>query len=532
MHQEYLQCCFLVPIIAIGVSASLHATGYLHGDGKRRQGWFWLYLIGTLLSMVGVVLAPTKLAFLVAWEAMGLFSSGLVGFESATAESKKATWIYLMACHAGAVFLILSGVMTIRMDVNWIVVWYLALVGFGLKIGFPPFHVWLPEAHPAAPAPASAVMSGAMIPLGFYGLATWIPQDMPELMPHIAWSLLILGSLAAFGGILFSLPQKNIKKLLAFSSVENMGVISIGFALAAFAVNHDCSDSVLELAYAGAMLHVLNHAFIKGGLFLGAGSVLRMTGTLDSDRLGGLMKRMPWTGTLFTLNAFGLSGLPPLPAFLSEFCIYAAAIQALSNHEMMLPASIVLIVMAVTGGIATASYAKIVSATFLGASRSDGENVKETPKRMIIAQLILFVPSAIMMLPVAIVVVIVFLLRRFLLPRGKTNPNGLTWDCGYERPTARMAWTGTAFAQPLADTFSSILAPRKHIIRHKGVFPGDSAIVTETDDIGIARFWGPIFHSVARIFQRVHLLQNGSLHFYVSMMIAAIIILLIWGALA
>ena len=522
MQLQAEQLLFLAPILVVGVSASLHATGYLHGDGKRRQGWFWLYMAGTLASMIGVVLAPTKYAFILAWEAMGLFSSGLVGFESASTESRKATWIYLLACHAGAVFLIIAGVLSHRPEPDWIAVWYLALIGFGLKIGFPPFHVWLPEAHPAAPAPASAVMSGAMIPLGFYGLLRWIPRDVPALRPHIAWSLLVFGALAALGGILFALPQRNIKKLLAFSSVENMGVISLGLSLAAFAADN--------VAYAGAMLHVLNHAVLKGGLFLGAGSVLRMTGTLDADRLGGLMKKMPWTGSLFTLNAFGLSGLPPLPAFLSEFCIYAAAIMALKNHVIVLPAAVVLIVLATTGGIAAAAYAKVVSAVFLGAPRSDVEKITETPRRMIAAQLILFIPSAIMLLPALVALAPVWLVRRFVLPRGKENPGGLTWDCGYERPTARMAWTGTAFSQPLADTFAAVLKPRKHVIKSKGLFPADAAVATETDDAGISRLWGPIFHYAARLFQRIHLLQNGSLHFYVLLMIAAILILLVWGA--
>lgn len=531
MHLQMEQIIFLAPILAIGVCASLHATGYLHGDGKRRQGWFWFYFLGTLAAMVGVVLAPTKLSFILAWEAMGLLSSGLVGFDSTSREARRATWIYLLACHAGAVFLIFAGVESVQSDPNWVLVWYLALIGFGLKIGFPPFHVWLPEAHPAAPAPASAVMSGAMIPLGFFGLMRWMPGHVEVILPHIAWSLLVLGALAALGGILFALPQRNIKRLLAFSSVENMGVVALGFSLAAFG-RMVGAETVADLAIFGALLHVINHALLKGGLFLGAGSVLRMTGSLDADCLGGLMKKMPWTGSLFTLNAFGLSGLPPLPAFFSEFFIYAAAVSALAAHELVLPSSFALIVLSTTGGIAAAAYTKVVSATFLGAPRRDLETVRETPCRMIIAQVILFVPSAILMLPTAVVLGLLAGIRRLLLPRGKGAARGLTWDCGYERPTARMAWTGTAFSQPLANTFEAVLSPRTHLIRPKGLFPKDAAIATETDDPGVSRLWGPIFHSAARIFQRVHLLQNGSLHFYVMMMIAAIVVLLIWGAFA
>lgn len=540
---------FLVPILLVGSAALIHATGYLHGDGKKRQGWFYFYMIGTLVSMCAVVGSTflgdkvmTMLAFILAWESMGLFSSGLVGFESESKESKKATWIYLLSCHAGAVFLILAGAFSFRPEVSQVVIFFLLLCGFGLKIGFPPFHVWLPEAHPAAPAPASAVMSGAMIPLGFFGLVFWtgVTCEPKVIAPYFAWTMLVLGSLAALGGILFALPQRNIKKLLAFSSVENMGIIALGLGLAAFTYTQgdlltldgkaSVVDGIFTLAALGAALHIVNHAFLKGGLFLGAGSVLRMTGTLDADKLGGLMKKMPWTGTLFTLNAFGLAALPPLPAFLSELCIYIAAIYALSQGILVIPAAIILIVMSLTGGIAAAAYAKIVSATFLGEARGDQSEIKETPKCMIAAQLILFIPVAIMLIPVVLMIAPLWLFRRFLCPRGNTKPRQLTWDCGYEAPTARMAWTGTAFSQPLADTFKAVLRPRTHVKSTKDLFPKEEAIATETDDIVLARGWNPVFHLSARAMQLFHLFQSGSLHFYVLVMILAIAALLIWGA--
>ncbi len=554
--QDLFLSLFLAPTCIVGVLAAVHATGYLHGEGRRRAPWFWFYFIGTLAAMACVVISPGFLTFLLAWEAMGLFSSGLVGFESESKASRQATWIYLLACHAGAIFLMLAGVLALAPTPNWIAVWYLALIAFGLKIGFPPFHVWLPEAHPAAPAPASAVMSGAMIPLGFYGLLRFFAFGSDRLpisgnvLLHIAGSLLVLGVLAALGGILFALPQRNIKRLLAFSSVENMGVIALGLSLAAWGWTEGRVSLVYGPALAGALLHVLNHALLKGGLFLGAGSVLRMTGTLDMDRLGGLMKRMPGTGTFFTLNAFGLSGLPPLNAFAGEFLIYLAAFQALAQGVCLLPASVVLITLAVTGGLAVATYTKVVSAVFLGEPRSDISSVCETPRRMVWAQAVLFALSLLLSLGVArwaqytykfpvFTISAVFygliaglLLLRSLLPRGREHPRQPTWDCGYAAPTARMAWTGTAFSQPLADTFKGILKPRVHVTHVPGLFPGDSAIAVETDDAGVSHFWGPIFHSCARLFQRLHLLQNGSLHFYVLLMILAVAALLVWGALS
>lgn len=557
------QILFLTPIAWIGVAAFLHATGYLHGDGKKRQGWFYFYFLGTLAAMTGVVLAPTKFAFILAWEAMGLFSSGLVGFESASPESRKATWIYLLACHAGAVFLILAGVASERPDPDWAVIWYLALVGFGLKIGFPPFHVWLPEAHPAAPAPASAVMSGAMIPLGFYGLYRFFSPAC-TVVPFNAicgWTILALGIIGALGGILFALPQVNLKKLLAFSSVENMGVIAMGLGLGFLAgvvsLNNPYGDVTL-FACAGAFVHVLNHALLKGALFLGAGSILRQTGTLDQDQFGGLMKRMPFTGTLFTLNALGLAGLPPLNGFLGELLIYMAAFKAVQCGSPALIAAgfLVLIALSLTGGLAAAAYCKAIGATFLGEPRSEAAaKAVETPKRMWIAQLFLLLLS-VAMIPGSIWVANLLgaeaagetmaattlvggalvlltaglvLLRRFLCPRGAVKPACPTWDCGYHVPTARMAYTGTAFTQPIADLFAFALKSRKHLIPFKGhpAAPTDAALVTETDDRALAGFWRPIFTFAARVFQRAHLLQSGSLHLYILLILITVVILLI-----
>ena len=307
-----LKIVFFLPIVLVGFAAALHATAYLHGEARRHLPRFWLFYLATIAAMIGVVFAPGMLTFLLAWEAMGLASAGLVAFENTEKQVRKATWIYLLACHAGACALMLAGVL-LSQPGCMLAAFTCAVVGFGLKIGFPPFHVWLPEAHPAAPAPASAVMSGAMIPLGFYGLvrfatpwgqtpAAWgqtplaVWGQSPLMYSTDGWLLLALGAIGALGGILFALPQVNLKKLLAFSSVENMGVISMGLGLAALgsvpvAEGTEVTRAVSDLAFAGAIAHVLNHAFLKGALFLGAGSVLRQTGTLNQDRLGGLMKR-------------------------------------------------------------------------------------------------------------------------------------------------------------------------------------------------------------------------------------------------
>ena len=556
-----IETVFSIPILVVGGVAAVHATAYLHGEARRHLTRFWSFFTATLAAMAAVVWVDGKVPFLLAWEAMGLASAGLVAFESREKGVRKATWIYLLACHAGACALMLAGVQMMRPEA-WTGAFLCAMIGFGLKIGFPPFHAWLPEAHPAAPAPASAIMSGAMIPLGFYGLLKFFPVAglPPSSVSLYGWALLILGGLGAFGGILFALPQANLKKLLAFSSVENMGVVAMGLGLSVLLSGADALRPVSVLCLAGALVHVLNHAFLKGALFLVAGSVLRQTGTLDQDKLGGLLRRMPITGTLFVFHAFGLSGLPPLNGFMGELVLYIGAFSAIKTGEPMLVAAgfLVAVTLALTGGLAVAVYTKAVGGVFLGDPRSRAAaDAVETPRRMWIAPLVLAVLSLAMVpgtvflvhrmtggLATEMVMVTALLgwtfvlitgallfFRRFICPRGAQKPRVPVWDCGYDRPTARMAYTATAFTQPTVDYFRPLLRTRRHVRPFRGdpASPTDAAIATETDDLAISGFWRPLFIRAARFCQRMHLLQNGSLHLYILIILVAVLALLVFA---
>ena len=554
-----LETFFSIPILVLSVAAAVHATAYIHGEARRHLVRFWVFFLATVASMLAVVHVGGKLQFLLAWEAMGLASAGLVAFESKEKSVKKATWIYLLACHAGACALMLTGVFQMRPDA-WIAAFAFAVVGFGLKIGFPPFHAWLPEAHPAAPAPASAIMSGAMIPLGFFGILKFFPiAHLSSFDAQVyGWTLLALGAIGAVGGILFSLPQSNLKRLLAFSSVENMGVVSLGLGLGAVLYARGDFTPLALLSIAGALVHILNHAFLKGALFLGAGSVLRQTGTLDQDRLGGLLRRMPFTGSLFTVNAFALAGLPPLNGCIGELAIYVSAFLAINTGDLVRASAgfLVALALALTGGLAATAYAKSIGCAFLGESRSrEAADATESPKRMYFAQIFLslfslamipgsvyfiheftggfkteiFIMTAMVGFAFAAVVVSLLLLRRFICPRGKIKPRLPVWDCGYDAPTSRMAYTATAFTQPLVDLFRPILKSRRHVQPFKGdpAAPSGAAIVTETDDFALGRLWRPLFSRAARLFQRVHLLQSGSLHLYILIILIAVLALLV-----
>jgi len=310
---------FLLPVVIVGFFAAVHSLGYLKGHAGPRTGVYWFFFNATIAAMLAVLRETELLRFIIAWELMGLFSFFLVMFDAAEKKVVRAAWIYLLACELGGLLLMYVFASDLTGSLSSPFRFWLLAAAFGLKAGFPLLHVWLPEAHPAAPAPVSAVMSGAMIPLGFLGIFRFatLPQSA-------GWFFLIIGLAGAFFGILSGMAQKNIKQLLAWSSIENIGIMAIGFGLGMLGQQHKIP--LMEFAgFSGAFLHIVSHSLLKGSLFLGAGSVFHSTGTLNMDNLGGLMKKMPVTGTAFALSAAGISGLPPFAGFTGELMIYVAA---------------------------------------------------------------------------------------------------------------------------------------------------------------------------------------------------------------
>ncbi|MBR2345604.1 MAG: hypothetical protein IKA71_07470 [Lentisphaeria bacterium] len=552
---------FQIPVLILGIAAALYSPGYLAGHGSERSNVYWFFLNLTVASMLAVTVFEHWVPFLLAWEVMGLASAVLVMFDRESTAARKAGWLYFAACHAGAALLILYFMFP---ECNVYLSLFLVLAGFGLKIGFPLLHIWLPEAHPAAPAPVSALMSGAMIPLGFLGIFKFAHFDtcicLEEYMAFLGWALLILGVAGALGGIIFALPQNNLKRLLAYSSIENMGLISIAFGLcflgaAAYDIQErvdDISEMVL-FSFVGGIIHIINHALLKGGLFLGAGSVLKMTHTLSMDKLGGLMRRAPQSGTLFTLNAAGLCGLPPFGGFIGECLIYYAAFFGVMNGSGALrsAAVAVLIVMALTGGIAVAVYAKAIGAVFLGEPRSQqAADALEVKPLMLTAQYLLFGLSLlfivilawtlpedidaplvknIAILYAAVVVLIAILLwaQRILSRRGVRK--SCTWDCGYAKPDARMEYTGTAFTQPLSDLFDPVLKVEKKLIRPETVFPEKASLDERVSDRSVKRFWQPLTELAVMLAEKIHHLQSGNLHFYILLILLTLAGMLIYA---
>jgi len=553
--------CFQLPIVLVGIAAAIHSRGYMAGQhGKHRMNLYWFLFNMTLFAMLSVTMLPKGIAFLLMWELMGLTSFGLVAFDWQKNTVRDASWIYLIACEAGGLLLI----WVLNLPENWKSAATVATVAaFGLKAGFPLLHVWLPEAHPAAPAPVSAVMSAAMIPLGFYGMFTWSPEIM--ILPAAGWCFLVLGICGMLLGILFGSAQSDLKRLLAYSSVENIGIMTLAFALSILGRSSG-NQVMMTWGLLGGVLHMLNHALLKGTLFLGAGAVYKAAHTLNMDLLGGMCRKLPVTGTMFTLAGMGISGLPPFCGFAGELLIYMAAFEGIAHAgNWIFAASVASVVaLALTGGTATAALVKCIAAVFGGEPRTEAaQQASGEDQRMIRGQILLFSAAMAMTFAAPYLVAgplaealqtspeisgrafavlagnavfafaLLMLIGIFMYFRCKvlkrSDESSVTWDCGYAAPDARMQYTATAFIQPTADLFDGILRQQKQLKKVDSLFPESASLEVTVPDGGSRWLWSPLFKAASFVSEKVKHLQSGLLHVYILIMVLAVLLMLVWS---
>ncbi len=393
LAQDPLSSFFLVVLGFVSVPVLLYSTGFFRGISPEKAGWLLLWTPVFLGSMAGVLLAADVFTFLLFWEGMALASFFLVVTDMEENWVRNAGFLYLLMAHIGTgliliAFILLStgpsgtGLSSLSFQeiahsvlprgVPW-AVFLLSLAGFGAKAGVVPLHVWLPEAHPAAPAPVSALMSGLMLKVAIYGL---MRVDLGllgvrHIVPAMGVIVLIIGSLSALFGVLHALMQHEPKRLLAYHSIENIGIILIGFGLFLlfWATGHFLPATV---AFAASLFHILNHALFKSLLFLGAGSVVQKTGSHDLNDLGGLMKNMPFTSTFFLIGALSISGLPPLNGFISEWLTFQSALWSTTLQQSILQSVVVLsaALLALSGALTAMCFVKVVGVGFLGNARS------------------------------------------------------------------------------------------------------------------------------------------------------------------
>ena len=572
LNLDNLSAFFLLPILLVGGAAAIHSPAYLKGHDHGKSGNYWFFFNMTLASMMLVTMVQTPLTFLLAWELMGTMSFALVAFEYRSAMTRQAAWIYLLACEAGALFLIGFFAAT-GQDIHPGLLLALLLIGFGLKAGFPLLHIWLPEAHPAAPAPVSAVMSAAMIKLGLYGILRF--QSFVNIQDSaIGWALLVCGLAGSLAGIIAASAQSNLKRLLAYSSIENIGIICIGLGLGFLGISSG-NPMMAAAGFCGALLHLLNHMLLKGALFMLAGTVYKAAGTLNMDLMGGLMKRMPRTGWLFTFSGLSISGIPPFNGFIGEFLIYAAAYYGITGGAgtpVFFTSLLTMIVLALVGGIAAGAFAKAIGGVFLGEPRTqEAADAQPAPLSMDLPPFIftllslglvffagtvckylipvltetLALPKDSLVRPVAElsglvgklstftliicgIFAVLLILRRILLRNREITVRG-TWDCGYAAPDARMEYTATAFTQPLSDFLHRLTGWKKEVQPPRGYFPENASIRISTADPAVRRLWAPVFRAFGAAAVKVRFLQSGLLHFYILIMVTALILMLVWG---
>lgn len=445
------------------------------------------------------------------------------------------------------------------------------LIGFGLKGAFPLLHHWLPAAHEVAPAPISALTS-AMMNLSFYGILRWLGPMAEIPVVWFGWAFFGIGLVAVVYGAMLAMAQKHLKGLLAYSSFENMGIIALALGLS-YLGEAAGEPMVAGIARCGALLHIINHSLLKGGLFMIAGNVLRGTGTLAIDRLGGLLKRLPVSGTVFILLAASLSGLPPFNAFTGEFLIYLAGFKGslTDNMGLRLACLAAVLALALAGGMTLTAYCKAAGGVFLGEPRSDAARAARLPGSGLNGPILLTGYLALALLTFA-PMLMVYVSRNVIpgesflliaLPWGVTAARLLyalallggvllcliaalllhywrgirqcppavqgTWDCGYAEPTARMEYNGTAFVQPQLKFFGGLLGTRVTGDELLGSYPAESAVSLRTSDPGERWFWRPLLNWLGRGAKVVHRLQSGYLHFYLLLMLLTLAALLIWA---
>jgi formate hydrogenlyase subunit 3/multisubunit Na+/H+ antiporter MnhD subunit len=578
-----LSAFFLAPLFLLGGLAAVYGREYLSSYRGRKSLAVPTAMLNIFVtSMAVVVVARGVVLFLVAWELMTLASYLLVTFEHEDEEVRRAGWVYLLAAHVGVASLILLFLLLGRhaagLDFELFhtspvplgslatLLFALAGIGFGIKAGVVPLHVWLPEAHAAAPSHVSALMSGVLIKLGIYGFLRVL-----TFLPATAWwgPLLIgLGLGGAFFGIALALYQRDLKRVLAYSSIENVGVVLLGIGVGYWGISRG-DGRLATLGMYGGLLHLWNHALMKGLMFFAAGSVLHGAGTKDLERLGGLMKVMPWTATAMMVGAVAISALPPLNGFLGEWLIYLGLIGGgLAPHGVAAP--FVVGGLALVGGLAALCFVRLAGVALLGAPRSrEAELAHESSLSMVgpiwllalscVAAALFPAPVLTMMSKVpaqllgpvlvgdtivesslatlgrcnaALWALLVALGMGLVMSyRGRSNSDA-TWGCGYANPTPRMQYTARSFSELLAERLlPAMLRARVRQTAPRGIFPAAGAYASECIDPLTRGVYEPFFDRWGARFYRLRWLQQGLLHVYLMYILTVVVLGLAWIAL-
>lgn len=582
-----ISAIFLAPVFIIPVLGSAFGLAYWkqsdHPDNGRKLSLFYGLLAG---SMAMVVIARDSVLFLISWEIMAVSAFFLATTEEDDPDVRRAGWVYLIATHVGTLCLLAMFALVRHSTGSFDLdrssfagippaaakgIYILALIGFGFKAGLMPFHVWLPGAHSNAPSHVSAVLSGVMLKMGIYGIVR-----MTALLPSPpAWwggLLLALGATTGILGMAFAIGQRDIKRLLAYSSIENIGIISMGLGLALLGRSLGRADWIV-LGLGGSLLHVWNHSLFKPLLFMNAGVIIHTVHTREINQLGGLAKPMRATAGLFLLGALAICGLPPLNGFASEWLIYMGLFRTVgSAAEVSYPAaSLGVPALALIGSLAIACFVNLFSAVFLGEPRNHktlqaqdpslgftlpmmvlgvgclllgllpqsaapilnraiaawiGEGATPPPSVQFIAPFGWMSAMAILLATSAGMLFFIFWQSLLRCPARRVG----TWDCGYALPAPRMQYTSSSFGEMLVSLFDWALWAKRSSTKIVGLFPRPASFERIVPDTVLDRLVLPAFQFAERCLLWFHRLQQGRVEVYLSCILVIVLMLLFWGA--
>ncbi|HQP03317.1 MAG TPA: proton-conducting transporter membrane subunit [Bacteroidales bacterium] len=580
LHSKFLLVidrlsAFFILIINLTVTIGfLYAYGYLKPYFSEKNSlrfsihyfsYLWLYF-----SMLLVSTTRDGFSFLVVWEIMALSSFLLVIFDAEERSIMKTGINYLIQMHIGMAF-ILTALLIVEKSTGTmsfdalpeyfsshsnILVFCLFFIGFGIKAGFVPIHTWLPQAHPAAPSHVSGVMSGVMIKMGIYGIVRVLFSVQQDLLV-IGVIILIISVISGLFGVMMAIIQHDLKRLLAYHSIENIGIIGIGIGLGVIGMaNHN--TALIILGFGGGLLHVLNHSLFKALLFYNAGSVYHATHTRNIEKMGGLMKKMPVTAMFFLIGSLAICGLPPFNGFISEYLIYVGMFKSLAGaglyQSILLLFSIA--ALALIGGLAVFCFTKAFGIVFLGSARSgEMEHAHEVEKSMLLPQwvIIFFIAaiglaSSVFVIPVMsivsesvgviapsgfttlhsvsqisiiggifVVLVTVLLTWRHFHMKNKTVVAGPTWGCGYTAPSPKLQYTATSYADNYLQLANPLLRSKvtSDTIEGEEYFPGVKRFETHSKDVVKTAMTDAPVNKFLELLKKIAVMQTGQIQHYI-----------------
>ena len=601
IHADALGCFFGMIVSLLSVALSVFSLGYARGYyGRKNVGVLGALFNVLLLATTLVFLADHAFFFLIAWEIMALSAYCLVSFEHEHEETRSAGVLYFVMSHIGTCCIILGFLLLFQASGSYgfdsfhalgdklsagqrNAVFLLFLFGFGVKAGMVPVHIWLPAAHPVAPSNVSALMSGVLIKTGIYGM-TRVFFDFMGTPPN--WwgvTVLAIGTISAVLGVLFALMEHDLKRLLAYHSIENIGIILMGMG-AALMFLHSGHSMLASLALIAALYHTINHAVFKALLFLGAGAVLHATHTRNMEEMGGLAKRMPVTAVCFLVGAVAISALPPLNGFISEWLTYQSLLQGFGTTSSLVKLLFPIggAMLALTGALAAACFVKAFGITFLAQPRSEhAAHAHESSAPMLAGQIILTLacvflglfPTLFLKLldPVTqqltgqaiasrlslsggwvlgngelaggtvstlglVLMAVCFLplpaVLWLMFARGAKTRIGPTWDCGLRGLTPNMEYTATGFSKPIRMIFKALFRPRRQVQREYDFSPYFATTLrfeSHVEEVFQTRIYRPLRWLVLFGSRRLRALQAGSIQAYLIYVFVTLLALLLFA---